>query len=154
LRTRSNPYRAPTVKMDRTSIDEAGSVAVETAIMAPALVFLLLLVVFAGRVAQADGDVRRAAAAAARAASLRQTPADAATSAREAAGANLAANGVGCGRLETDVDTSNFTAGGTVAVTVRCIASMADVSGLGVPGQRTFTARSIEVIDRYRGGDR
>lgn len=126
--------------------------AVETAVMAPALVFLLLLVVFAGRVAQADGDVRRAAAAAARAASLRQEPDEAATSAREAAEANLAANGVGCGRLETDVDTSNFMAGGTVAVTVRCIASMADVSGLGVPGQRTFTARSIEVIDRYRGG--
>ena len=126
--------------------------AVETAVMAPALVFLLLLVVFAGRVAQADGDVRRAAAAAARAASLRQEPDEAATSAREAAEANLAENGVGCGRLETDVDTSNFMAGGTVAVTVRCIASMADVSGLGVPGQRTFTARSIEVIDRYRGG--
>jgi hypothetical protein len=29
---------------------------------------------------------------------------------------------------------------------------MADVALLGVPGRRTFVARSIEVIDRYRGG--
>ena len=133
--------------------EEKGSVAVEMAVMAPALVFLLLLVVFAGRVAQADADVRRAAAAAARAASLRQEPDDAATSAREAAAANLAASRVGCGRLETVVDTSEFVAGGSVSVMVRCVASMADVSGLGVPGERTFTARSIEVIDRYRGGE-
>lgn len=135
-------------------IDEGGSVAVEAAVLAPALVALLLLVVFAGRVSQADGEVRRAASVAARAASLRQYPEDAERAAREAAAANLSASGVACGRLDTDVDTSRFEAGGTVAVTLRCAASMADVSLLGVPGERTFTARSVEVIDRYRGGDR
>ncbi len=132
---------------------EQGSVAVEVAVIAPALVALLLLVVFAGRVAQADGDVRRAASAAARAASLRQDPAGAEDAARAASAANLAARGVACGSLDTAVDTSRFEAGGTVAVTVRCTASMADVSLLGVPGSRTFTARSVEVVDRYRGGD-
>jgi Flp pilus assembly protein TadG len=116
---------------------EQGSVAVELAVIAPALVALLLLVVFAGRVAQAEGDVRRAASAAARAASLRQD----------------AASGVGCGQLEVEVDTARFFAGGTVAVALRCTASMADVSLLGVPGRMTFVARSVEVIDRYRGGD-
>lgn len=131
---------------------EQGSVAVEVAVLAPALVALLLLVVFAGRVAQADGDVRRAAAAAARAASLRQEPGDAEQAARDAAGANLRTSGVACGQLETVVDTSRFAAGGTVAVTVRCSASMADLSLLGVPGRRTFSAGSVEVIDRYRGG--
>ena len=133
--------------------DERGSVAVEVAVLAPALVALLLLVVFAGRVAQADGDVRRAAAAAARTASMRQDPADAETAARKTAADNLQASGIACGTLDTAVDTSRFVAGGTVAVTVRCIASMADVSLLGVPGQRTFLARSVAVIDRYRGGD-
>ena len=131
---------------------QRGSVAVEMAVLAPALVFLLLLVVFAGRISQADGDVRRAASAAARAASLRQDPLDAVAAARQSAAANLSASGVGCGRLDTEVDTSRFLAGGTVAVTVRCTASMADVSLLGVPGHRTFIARSVEVIDRYRGG--
>ena len=134
--------------------DQRGSVAVEMAVLAPALVVLLLLVVFAGRVAQAEGDVRRAASAAARAASLRQDPGEAEAASRQTAAANLVASGVGCARLDTEVDTTRFFAGGTVAVTVRCTASMADVSLLGVPGRRTFSARSVEVIDRYRGGER
>lgn len=132
---------------------ERGSVAVELAVIAPGLVALLLLVVFAGRVAQAEGDVARAASAAARAASLRQDPAGAAESGRQAAEANLAASGVGCGQLEVEVDTTRFFAGGSVAVSLRCTASMEDVSLLGVPGRMTFVARSIEVIDRYRGGE-
>jgi Flp pilus assembly protein TadG len=133
--------------------DDRGSVAVETAVVAPALVALLLLVVFAGRVAQAEGDVRRAASEASRAASLRQHPADAEATAAEVAAANLSASGVACGTLATEVDTSDFRAGGAVAVTVRCTASMRDVSLLGVPGTRTFVAHSVEVIDRYRGED-
>lgn len=130
--------------------DDQGSVAVETAIIAPALVALLLLVVFAGRVSQAEGDVRRAAAEGARAASLEQSPAAATEAAEVTVEANLATSGVGCGTLATTVDTATFQPGGTVTVSVRCVASMADVSLLGVPGQRTFEATSIEVIDRYR----
>jgi Flp pilus assembly protein TadG len=133
--------------------DERGSVAVETAVVAPALVALLLLVVFAGRVAQAEGDVRRAASEASRAASLRQHPAAAKATATDVAAANLSASGVACGTLVTEVDTTDFRAGGTVAVTVRCTASMRDVSLLGVPGARTFVAHSVEVVDRYRGED-
>lgn len=130
--------------------DDRGSVAVETAVIAPALVALLLLVVFAGRVAQAEGDVRRASSEAARAASLEANPDTATTAAVDTAAANLAASGVACGDLDTTVDTTNFTPGGAVAVTVRCVVSMADVSLLGVPGQRTFESRSVEIIDRYR----
>ena len=54
--------------------DERGSIAVEVAVIAPALVFLMLLVVYAGKVSEADGNVERAASDAARAASLRQDP--------------------------------------------------------------------------------
>ncbi len=131
--------------------DDRGSVAVETAVVAPALVVLLLLVVFAGRVAQADGDVRRAASEGARAASLEQYPESAELAAAESVRANLSTSGVVCGRLETTVDTSNFAPGGSVTVSVRCTASMADVALLGVPGERVFESRSVEVIDRYRG---
>jgi len=130
--------------------DDRGSVAVETAVVAPALVALLLLVVFAGRVAQSEGDVRRAASEAARAASLTQSPEAAVEAAEQAVAANLRSSGIGCSTLATDVDTDDFRPGGTVTVNVRCIASMADVSLLGVPGERTFAARSVEVIDRYR----
>jgi len=131
--------------------DDRGSVAVEVAVVAPAFVFLLLLVVFAGRVSEADANVRRATSEAARAASLRQHPTDAGTDAETIAEANLSAAGIQCRALTVDVDTDNFQPGGTVTVTVACTTSMADVTLLGVPGTRTFSARAVEVIDRHRG---
>lgn len=130
--------------------DEWGSVAVEVAVIAPAFLFLMLLVVFAGKVAEANGNVERAASDAARAASLRRHPEDATSDAQHTAAANLSAAGVPCLDLTTTVDTSDFRPGGTVTVTVRCEASMADVTLLGVPGRRTFTAEAVEVVDTYR----
>ncbi len=138
------------MKLRQRIHDERGSIAVEVAVIAPALLFLLLLVVFAGKVSEADGNVERAASDAARAASLRQHPGDATTEAQETAAENLAAAGVPCLSLTTTVDTDNFGPGGTVTVTVHCEASMADVTLLGVPGRRTFTATAVEVIDTYR----
>lgn len=129
---------------------ERGSVSVEVAVIAPAFIFLMLLVIFAGKVSEAGGNVERAAAEGARAASLRQNPGAAVEDAEAAVAANLASAGVPCTDLVTNVDTSNFEPGGTVTVSVRCQASMADVTLLGVPGTRTFTATSIEVIDTYR----
>ena len=137
----------------RTFTDERGSIAVEVAVIAPAFIFLMLLVVFAGKVSEAEGNVERAASAAARAASLRQHPSDATSDAETAAEENLAQAGVPCTALTTAVDTSDFRAGGTVTVTVTCEASMADVTLLGVPGTRVFRAQVVEVIDNYRGGD-
>jgi Flp pilus assembly protein TadG len=131
---------------------ERGSVSVEVAVIAPAFIFLLLLVVFAGKVSEADGNVERAAAEGARAASLRQRPDDAVTDAEAAVEANLRQAGVPCAHLTTSVDTAHFEPGGTVTVTVRCEASMADVTLLGVPGTRAFSATSVEVIDTYRSG--
>src|SRR5690606_29269923 len=97
--------------MKRSSLDrrsERGSVSVEVAVIAPAFVFLMLLVVFAGKVSEADGNVERAAAEGARAASLRQHPGNAATDARSTVEANLATAGVSCSTLEAIVDTSDF----------------------------------------------
>ncbi len=134
--------------------NERGSVSVEVAVIAPAFIFLMLLVVFAGKVSEADGNVERAAAEGARAASLRQDPGAAIDDAEAAVEANLAHAGVPCTDLTIGVDTSNFEPGGTVAVAVTCQASMADVTLLGVPGTRTFTATSVEVIDTYRSSER
>ncbi len=55
-----------------------------------------------------------------------------------------------CRRLDIAVDTSAFTAGGRVGVTVTCEASFADMALLAVPGSRTFTATAVEVIDVHR----
>jgi Flp pilus assembly protein TadG len=129
---------------------DRGSVAVEVAVIAPAFIFLMLLVVYAGKVAEANGNVERAASEAARAASLRQHPADATADAQRVAAENLAAAGVACTDLTTDVDATDFRSGGTVTVTVHCHASMADVTLLGVPGTRTFVAQAVEVVDTIR----
>lgn len=137
--------------MTSPHLSERGSVAVETAIIAPALVALLLLVIFAGRVSQAEAEVRRAASEGARAASLEYFEDAAQTAATDRVAENLKDNGVVCAELATEVDTSQLIPGGSVSVTVHCTADMADVALLGVPGKRTFVARSIEVIDRYRG---
>jgi Flp pilus assembly protein TadG len=131
---------------------ERGSIAVEVAVIAPALLFLMLLVVYAGKVSEANGNVERASSDAARAASLRQHPADATDDAQASAASNLAAAGVPCLILTTTVDTADFAPGVTVTVTVHCEASMADVTLLGVPGRQTFTATATEVIDTYRSG--
>lgn len=123
---------------------------VEAAVIAPALVGLLLLVVFAGRVAEADTRVRHAAAVAARAASTHAEPDGAAEAARAAAAANLAASGLACARLDATVDTAAFHPGGAVVVTLTCTASLHDLAMLAVPGQRTFSAKAAEVVDRFR----
>lgn len=131
-------------------LDDRGSAAVELAVVAPALILLLMLVVYAGRMSEADDNVRRAASEAARAASMRQHPADAADAARDTVETNLSAAGVPCARLRTDVDTADFEPGGTVAVSVRCEASMRDIALLGVPGSVSFHSTAVEVIDRIR----
>ena len=127
---------------------DTGSAAVELAVIAPALVALLLLVVVASRVSTADAAVRHAAADAARSASLRATP----QSAIEAAEATVAANQLRCARVTTTVDIAAFTAGGRVAVAIECTVDLSDVALLALPGTRTFRGVGVEVVDRYRGG--
>lgn len=133
---------------------QRGAASTELAVLTPLLIGFMLLVVFAGRVAQAEGDVAHAAHEAARAASLAATPERATTAATEIAAANIAEGQVACRRLDVAVDTTNFAAGGQVAVTVTCEASFSDIALLAVPGTRTFEATAIEVIDTYRAEGR
>lgn len=133
-------------------IGDRGSVAVETAVVAPALVVLLLLVVYAGRISHLDATVQRAASEASRAATLEGSAEAAEQAAIEAARANLSSASTPCADLIVDVDTTDFRPGGSVTATIRCEASMSDIALLGVPGTRTFSASSTEIIDRFRGG--
>ncbi len=95
------------------------------------LLFLMLLVVFAGKVAEADGNVERA-----RFRRRRRRVAAPRPRRRGAGTANYrrrtVAAGVPCLTLTTIVDTDDFRPGGIVIVTVRCEASMVDVTLLGV----------------------
>ncbi|MEX1004157.1 MAG: TadE/TadG family type IV pilus assembly protein [Acidimicrobiia bacterium] len=133
---------------------QRGAVSTELAVLTPLLIAFMLLVVYAGRVAQTEGDVAHAAHEAARAASLVATPTAAIATATETVAANIAAGTVACRNLTVSVDTSGFTAGGQVAVTVTCEAAFADIAMLAVPGTRLFAATGVEVIDIYRANTR
>jgi Flp pilus assembly protein TadG len=133
---------------------QRGAVSTELAVLAPLLIGFMLFVVFAGRVAQAEGDVANAAHEAARAASLVGTPRAAVEAATETAEANIAEGAVACRRLEVIVDTTDFDAGGQVTVTVSCEAAFGDIAMLSVPGSRTFVATAVEVIDVFRADGR
>ena len=133
---------------------QRGAVSTELAVLTPLLIAFMLLVVYAGRVAQTGGDVAHAAHEAARAASLVATPTAATATATETVAANIAAGAVACRNLTVAVDTSGFTAGGQVAVTVTCEAAFADIAMLAVPGTRLFAATAVEVIDTYRANTR
>jgi Flp pilus assembly protein TadG len=130
--------------------DQRGAVSTELAVLTPLLIGFMLLAVFAGRVAQTEGDVAHAAHEAARAASLTADPVSANETAQETAAANIAEGAVACRNLDVSVDTSNFAAGGQVAVTVTCQAAFADIAMLAVPASRTFAATAVEIIDTYR----
>lgn len=129
---------------------DAGAAAVETVLLVPVLVVMLLFVVFVGRVGTVTQDVYAASRDAARAASLRDGPDAATADARSSAEATLLERGVACAGLDVQVDTSRFEPGGAVRVDVACTVSLADVSRLGVPGSKTVAAHSVSVIDRYR----
>lgn len=132
------------IRMDR------GGATVELVLLAPALMIVLLFIVFAARMGQANLDVSQAAAAAARAASLTQTSGAAASAARFEAEANLQAAGVECVSQSVDVSAS-MAPGSRVSVTVSCPISLSDLGGIGLPGARTVTGRALEPIDTYRG---
>ncbi|MDY7106818.1 MAG: TadE/TadG family type IV pilus assembly protein [Actinomycetota bacterium] len=133
-------------------LDERGAVSSEFAVvMAAFLTTFMLLVVSAGRVAQAENDVRSAAHEAARAASLAGTITQADAEARRVVDANLVTSGLSCADgLDVAVGLDQFQPGGSVSVTVACDASFADLASLDVPGSRRFTSTATEIIDTYR----
>jgi len=138
--------------MRRIVRDERGSITVELAVLTPALLLLLGLLVFAGRVETASASVEQAARAAARDASLARTADAARTTAQDGATRELA--GSDCTSVSVQTDTTGFAArlgdDGTVAVTVTCTVSIADLAVPGLPGARTISGHAVSPIDRYR----
>ncbi len=130
---------------------QRGSVTVELVLLAPALFAVLLFIVGVGRLADAHGQLVGAARDAARAASQARDPATADAAARHAASGDLTAAAIGCGRLTVTTDTTSFTPGGAVRVTVSCTATLADVAMAGFPGHETLRATAVAPLETYRG---
>lgn len=131
---------------------QRGSMSLEMAIMAPAVVLLVGLIVFSGRYALATQSVNAAAASAARAASIERTPSAAKTAARSNAVATLSNQDLECASTVVDVDSSGFSTpvgqAASVEVRVTCVVSMAGL--IGMPGSISLTSVAISPLDMYR----
>ncbi|MCF6737569.1 pilus assembly protein TadE [Blastococcus sp. KM273129] len=137
-----------------TQPTERGSVSVELALLAPALLLLLSFAVVAGRTQIAEGAVQEAARAAAREASLAPDAATAAARAGAQAERTLDAQDLRCEGTTVDVDTAGFQAPlgqpGDVTVSITCVVGMADLLAPGLPGSVTVEASFISPVDAYR----
>lgn len=140
--------------MTRQRFDDNGSATLELAILAPALLALLGLVIAAGRIEVAGGAVEQAASAAAREASIARTGSAARVVATQSARISLRSQGITCGVLDVVVDTSGFAeASGLpaqVEVSVACTVPLSDLAVPGMPGTRTMRAQMASPLDRYR----
>lgn len=142
--------------MKRHRRDERGS-ATELALAAPLMLLLLLLPVFASRLSEARAEVDDAARSAARAASIARSPEDAASSAQDAAEADLAEAGVSCASFRVATDAAHFRStqigrrAGSVRVEVTCTVDLSDVALLRVPGSKTIRASFVAPVDALRG---
>ncbi|MGB7979675.1 MAG: TadE/TadG family type IV pilus assembly protein [Candidatus Nanopelagicales bacterium] len=131
---------------------EAGSLNLELVILAPAILFILALVIAGGRVVIADQAVTQAAAQAARDAALQPTQTAATATARSQAASVLDGQGLGCAPQAVTVNAAALSAPagqpGTVRVTVRCTVKWSDL-GLPGPGTRTLAATGTAPVDTW-----
>ncbi len=137
---------------------EEGRFAVEAAIVAPAVLLFVLMVIAAGRLPTAGAAVDAAARMAARSASLARTADGAGQAALATAQDALQQQGVRCASSSVDTDLSGFSKAvgqdGEVTVTVHCAVPLGDLALLGrwLPGEQEMRGRFTSVLDRYRGG--
>jgi Flp pilus assembly protein TadG len=129
---------------------EQGSLTVELILLTPLIFALLAFLVGLGRTADARGRLVGAVRDAARAASLATTPTAAQQVANDTALANLAGAGLACQDPHVTTDTTAFTPGGTVRVTVRCVLDLSALVVSGLPGRTTLTADAAAPLDTYR----
>jgi len=129
---------------------EDGLAALELAILTPFVIAMLLTVVGFGRYVHGKQVADQSASAAARAASLTNSPGAATQAARGAAKEVLDNAGISCDTFSIDPDTSQFHNGGRVSVTVACTASLSGLALAGLPGSVTLTSTATAPIESYR----
>ena len=133
---------------------DAGNAALELVVLAPVILFLLGLMIAAGRTSIAQGAVDAAARDAARQASISLTPGAARAAALSSARAALSEDGLDCNPVVT-VDTSQFTTVGVglpaqVTATVSCRVPLADLVVPGMPGSRLLSYTFTSPLDPFR----
>lgn len=134
--------------------EDRGSVSVELAVLTPAFLLILLLIIAAGRVAIAGGSIEGVAAAAARQASLARTPEQARADATSTAEQTLAEQNLQCTSVSVQVDTAGFSVPvgqpAQVTVAVSCTVSLADLAVPGMPGSKVLHDEFSSPLDTFR----
>ena len=138
-----------------TSRDDRGSSSIELAIVAPAILLFLAIIVIGGRVNLARQVIEASAFDAARTASLARTEGEARSEAEAAARSTLNSQGLTCRNTSVSVNVSGFRTPvgqpATVTATVRCTADLSDVALPGLPGSIVLTpAEFTSPLDTYR----
>ncbi|HHU39013.1 MAG TPA: pilus assembly protein [Propionibacterium sp.] len=137
--------------------DQRGmSISVELAILVPALVLIIGMLIGAGRLALARISVQQWADSSARTATLARDAHAAQARAHAVVASDAGGSGLHCaGGWQLSVDTSAFALPvgqpGSVRTTVRCPVALADLLLPGVPGTIVVEADATSTLDRYRG---
>lgn len=131
--------------------EQRGTATLELVVITVPMLAVVMFVVLAGRLVAAEGTLDGAARAGARAAAAARLASEATQAAHRAVAADIAGSRLACEHLAVEVDTSQFRAGGTVGVALRCDVATSDLAPLPLPGTRSVHARSSAAIDVYRG---
>jgi hypothetical protein len=129
---------------------ERGSMTAELAILAPVVALFALMSLGLGRYVSARQEVADAARAAAQAASVVASPSQAQGAAATTVTDEVSNQSRMCVNPVVAADTSNFTAGGEVRVSVTCTVDLSDLLVPGVPGSVRVTSTQVAPIDPYR----
>jgi Flp pilus assembly protein TadG len=134
----------------RTGLNiERGSLTLELAVIAPALVALLLFIAGAASIQNARGDLDDAVWEAARAASLTRSEPDADAVAHQAVDQRLSGEKWRCADQAVTVDLTRFNPGGNVAVDITCSLRLSDAFAI-FPGQMRLHSRATEPLEPFR----
>jgi Flp pilus assembly protein TadG len=137
---------------DRRS--ERGAATVELALIIPALMLFVALLLAGGRLWYARTVVAEAAYAAARAGSLSRAAAEAQLAGDSAGRQSLATAELECTQVRVWVTTAGFRvpAGrpATVTATIRCSVPLTDVALPGLPGRIELDGTGSAALDTYR----
>jgi hypothetical protein len=125
---------------------------VELAVVLPAVVLGLLLVIGLGILGQSKAGVQAVADEAARAGALTSTPAAASAAATDRAYQVAAGYGLDPGRLGVNIDTGDFQRGGTLSVEVDYSVPLHDLLPMIWGGDVALQHSASEPIDLYRTG--
>lgn len=127
---------------------DAGLATTELAILMPFVLILVLVVTFAGRVAQHEARTQAAADAAARSASLFGTKAKAEDVAKQVAQATCAGTATAAVTFDAEIPEDFFP--GWVQVEVTCTEQFDRFALLRGSSERTATARAVAVREFWR----